>query len=100
GVIDAVQLVARVHLRDRAGPGAGSRRLRIVALAGAELEIVEPNEPCLGAELGCRLQRMVEQTIGARKTRVGHVHDGRRDTGEPQRPRPTFGPAPEPTPIL
>src|SRR5262245_64560892 len=91
GIVDAVQLVACVHLRDRAGPGAGLRRLRIVTLAGAELEIVEPNEPRLGAEIDRRLERTIEQVVGAREARVALVHDGRRDAGETQRPRRTFG---------
>src|SRR5215510_8185648 len=91
GIVDAVQLVACVHLRDRAGPGAGLRRLRIVTLAGAELEIVEPNEPRLGAEIDRRLERTIKQIVGAREARVGHVHYGRRDASETQRPRRTFG---------
>ena len=97
GLVDAVELVARVHLGDRAGPGAGLRRLRIVTLAGAELEIVEPNEPRLGAELGGRLERMVEQMVGAREARIGLIHHGRRDAGETQRPRRTLGLARERT---
>src|SRR5215510_4161666 len=91
GIVDAVQLVACVHLRDRAGPGAGLRRLRIVTLAGAELEIVEPNEPRLGAEIDRRLEGIIEQIVGARKARVGHVHYGRRDAGETKWPWRTFG---------
>src|SRR5215831_18415259 len=91
GLIDAVELVARIHLRDRAGPGAGLRRLRIVTLAGAELEIVEPDEPRLDTEVNRRLERTVEQVVGAREARVGRVHDGRRDASETQRPRRTLG---------
>src|SRR5262249_53009178 len=91
GVVDALQLVARVHLRDRAGPGAGPRRLGIVTLAGAELEIVESNEPRVGAKIARGLERMVEQIVGTRETRIGHVHYGRRDAGETKPPRRTFG---------
>src|SRR5262245_39361986 len=91
GIVDAAQLVACVHLRDRAGPGAGLRRLRIVTLAGAELEIVEPYEPRLGAEIDRRLERTIKQIVGTREARVGHVHYGRRDAGKTQRPRRTFG---------
>src|SRR5262249_55507342 len=34
---------------------------------------------------------MVEQIVGTRETRVGHVHYGRRDAGETKPPRRTFG---------
>src|SRR6266446_3132404 len=91
-VVDAVELILCVHLRDRAGPSAGLRRLRVVTLAGAELEIVEPNEPRLGAEVSRRLERKAEQMVGARETRVGHIHDRRRDAGEAQRPGRALGP--------
>src|SRR6516225_6412579 len=90
GIIDAVQLVARVHLRDRARPGAGLRRLRIVTLAGPKLEIVEPYEPRVGAEVTRRLKRMVKQIVGAREARIGRVHYGCRDAGKTRRPWRTF----------
>src|SRR5262249_8807708 len=86
-----LQLVASVHLRNRARPRAGPRRLRIITLAGAELEIVESNEPRVGAKIARGLDRMVEQIVGARETRVGHVHHGRRDASETKPPRRTFG---------
>src|SRR6516162_7247534 len=90
GIIDTVQLVARVHLRDRARPGAGLCCLRIVTLAGPKLEIVEPYEPRFGAEVTRRLKRMIEQIVGARETRIGRVHYGRRDAGKTQWPWGTF----------
>src|SRR5260370_15846083 len=90
-VVDAVELILCVHLRDRAGPSAGLRRLRVVTLAGAELEIVEPNEPRLGAEVSRRLARKAEQMVGAREARGGHIHDRRRDAGEAQRPGRALG---------
>src|SRR6516225_9752087 len=82
---------ASVHLRDRARPRAGPRRLRIITLAGAELEIVESNEPRVGAKIARGLDRMIEQIVGARETRVGHVHHGCRDASETKPPRRTFG---------
>ena len=59
--------------------------LRVVALAGAELEIVEPDQPGLGAERGACFQGVIEQMIGAGEARIGPVHRRRRDAGEPQR---------------
>src|SRR6516225_9721204 len=90
GIIDAVQLVARIHLRDRARPGPGLCRLRIVTLAGPKLEIVEPYEPRFDAEVTRRLERMIEQIVGAREARIGRVHYGCRDAGKTQRPWRTF----------
>ena len=46
-LVDLIHLVRRIHLRDGAGPGAGARRLRVVALAGAELQRAEPDQPRL-----------------------------------------------------
>ena len=51
-LIDLVHLVLVVHLGDRAGPGAGLRRLGIIALAGAEFQVVELDQLGFGAELG------------------------------------------------
>ena len=86
GLVDAVELVGRVHLRDRAGPGAGARALRVVALAGAEVELVEADQARLGAERRLRVrERVGEQLLGGRVARVRPVHHGGRDADHAHR---------------
>jgi hypothetical protein len=82
GLVDAIELVARVHLRDRAGPGAGPRALRVVALAGPERELVEAEEARLGPERLSGVRDSVrEQLLRPRIARVRPVHDCGRDRG-------------------
>src|SRR6185437_10648314 len=83
-LVDLVHLVLFVHLRDRTRPRAGLRGFRVVALAGAEFQIVEPDQPRLGAEVARLLQGVIEQVIGAGKARIGCIHRGGRDAGKPQ----------------
>jgi hypothetical protein len=47
--IDLLHLVIRIHLRDGTGPGAGVSALGVIALAGPELELRQPDGPRLRA---------------------------------------------------
>ena len=97
GLVDLVELVGRVHLGDRAGPGAGGGGLRVVALAGAEAQLAEADHAAFGAEGLLRVREGVgEELLGAGVARVRTVHDrgtearhpdgaGRADDGPGQR---------------
>jgi hypothetical protein len=60
-----VHLVLRIHLGDRARPGAGVRGLRVVTLAGAEVEIIQLDHSRFGAKLAGGFQCMIKQMVGA-----------------------------------
>src|SRR5439155_11733629 len=74
-------------LGDGAGPRAGVRVLGVVALAGSELEIAEPDDPRLAVERGPRvLERDLEERFRGRIARIPRVHVGRRDAHHAGRP--------------
>ena len=78
------QLVGGIPLGDGAGPGAGMRRLGVVALAVAERELAQPDEPDVGAPAAEMGQRVLEQAVGGGEARVHGVHAG---GGEAEHPR-------------
>ena len=62
-LIHLVHFVLRIHLGDRARPGAGAGGLGVIALAGAEFELVEPDQSRLGAVRGRSVDRTAEQVV-------------------------------------
>jgi hypothetical protein len=61
-------------------------RLGIIALAGAELQFAQPDQPALGAVLRQASTRMAKQMIGAGKSRVSLVHGEVENAGDADRP--------------
>ena len=61
-----------------------------ISFAGAELKIVQPDQPGLGAEFVSSFQRAIEDVFRARKSRIGRVHHRRRDAREAQWARGAF----------
>jgi hypothetical protein len=75
--VDLVELIARVHLRDRAGPGAGTGGFRIETLAVPELQIPQAYQAGLAGGAARLGERNVEQVIGGAEARVPVGHRGR-----------------------
>ncbi len=84
-LIDLIHFVFRIHLGDRARPGAGVEALGKIALARAKLQRIQRDQPGLRARLLRGFERMPEQMVRAGKTRMRGVHGGSRYAREPKR---------------
>ncbi len=85
GFVDLVHLVFRVHLRNRAGPGAGLSGFGVIAFASPEFQVIELDHARFGSKPLGLLQGMHQQVVGAGKTRIGAVHRGGGNAGEARR---------------
>src|SRR5262249_871230 len=86
-LVDLVELIGRIHLRNRTGPGAGLCTFRVIALARPEVQRTQPDQAGLcSMRRRSVLQGVLQERVRSGITREGHVHRRRRNAGDPQRP--------------
>src|SRR5688572_17914993 len=92
-LVDAVELVLAVHLRDRAGPGAGARGLRIEPLAVPERQVAQPDDlrvAVAALALARGGEPVQQQVLGGAVARLAVGHRSRRNAEHANRPRLAF----------
>jgi hypothetical protein len=86
-LVDSIQLIAGIHLRDRTGPGAGVRALGIKTFAMAKIEFAQANQLGFAAARPRLGQGLVQQQLGGAGTRILQVHHRRGNAHHADRTR-------------